>query len=47
MKIMDTTEMSEMNDYEYGKYMVLDTIKYMAYAMVIYAVPIGLYWITR
>ena len=36
-----------MNDFEYGKFMVIDTIKYMADATVIYAVPIGLYWITR
>ena len=38
---------NSMNDFEFGKYIVLDTIKYMAYATVIYAVPIGLYWITR
>ena len=33
------------DDFEYGKYMVVDALKYAAYAAIVYAVCLGAYWL--
>ena len=34
-----------MDDREFGKYMVVDALKYAAYAAIVYAVGLGAYWL--
>ena len=33
-----------MDEYEFGKFMVVDALKYAAYAALVYAVGLGAYW---
>lgn len=34
-----------MDEYEFGKFMVMDSLKYLAYALAIYVVALGAYWL--
>lgn len=33
-----------MDDFEFGKFMVMNSLKHLAYAAVVYAVVLGAYW---